>query len=524
MGRHSTWNVLGVLVVAGLLGTLLVDVPRAPLAGAASSGLVAATVPASVVVNGAVATETPYFWGAYVDGTSATHTEAALLNQTPIKSLRFGANQIDEENWSANSGAGCLYSTDGSCTAMQDTPSAFAQLCEWEPSDVCILGLPAEINSPSTDAYLMNYLQSTTGWWPTCWAVGNEPENWASFDIPWTSTHWDNGAYDNVPTAAQFALDAENITGTIRHLDPGACVVGIESTGNPSKMPTWLPPLISDVPNLTQLAYHIDPSINACGSTGLTTWLDQASLTQISSAYTVDAEPNNPQSLPVGVDEFHSICLEGTYGEPAFIAAGIAQALDDGISRVSFFRLYCGASDCLYNTSDGQPSDSFYLYADLFEHMDIGTIYNVTFTGANAGTYMVGGASNSSDRSLLISNAALTWENVSLAQVIPTGWGVQLYSLDNNTGPSEATSVGPGTIELPPQSVAVVHYEAPAVSAQTGTPPPDQYVTVATPGVIFSGSTATTTTLPAILLIVVVVVVLAVILYPRKGKIQGVRK
>jgi len=315
MSRHSTWNTTRVALTIGLVALLSLDVPSAAPSGASSALTLDAGSAVTVTINGAVGSASPYFWGAYIDGTSVSHTEASLLNQTPIRSLRFGANQIDEENWSANSGAGCLYSTNGTCTAMQDTPSAFATLCKWIPTDFCILGLPAEINSASTDAYLMNYLRSTTGWSPSCWAVGNEPEDWASFNIPWTSSHWDNPNYNSAATAAQFGLVASNVTDTIRHLNPGACVVGIESNGNPSHMTTWLPALLSAAPNVTQLAYHIDPSINACGSTGLSSWLGTAELSEISTAYEADAAPNNPQNLPVGVDEFgQSGSISDLYG------------------------------------------------------------------------------------------------------------------------------------------------------------------------------------------------------------------
>jgi hypothetical protein len=181
----------------------------------------------------------------------------------------------------------------------------------------------------------------------------------------------------------------------------------------------------------------------------------------------------------------------------------------------------------MYQSGSDSPTPVYYLYSDLFTHVDLATIYNVTFANAPAGTYMVGGATNDSDRSLLISDAGLSWENVSLSGVVPAGWNVALYSLDNDSGPAEASSVGPGTIELPAQSTVVIHYwNASASSAQPSgpIPNPDPPVQIATPGAIFSGSVATSTTLPALLLVGGVIALLAVVLYPRKGKIHRERR
>jgi hypothetical protein len=406
----------------------------------------------SVTLNGVVANDTPDFWGAFVDGTSVTADESAALNATPIHYLRFGANQIDEENWSTS----CLYvpgPTGGVCDAEQENPLAFATLCKENLDDFCELGLPAEINSPSTDTFLMHWLaKHDGGWWPNCWSIGNEPQDWSDFNVPWSS--WTTLTSSSA-TPQQFALDALNVTDAVRNADPGACIVGLESNGNPSMISTWLQPLLTTVHNLTQLAYHINPSDGHCDSQTLASWLSPSQLTQISTAYEDYALPF-ASGIPIGVHEFHQGCVGGTEADAVFVSAGIAQALVDGIPDVLYFRAECGGSTCLLNPS-GNTSTVYDLYSELLEHVDVDHVRNVSLSGQDPETFAAYGFDNSTGGSLLVSNAAIgSWENVSLSGALKSSWSGSEYVQETNGTVRSSAYVANGTVELPPESTAVI--------------------------------------------------------------------
>ncbi|MGA8274749.1 MAG: hypothetical protein WB789_05740 [Thermoplasmata archaeon] len=455
--RSSLGKILSALaLVAAMLLTAVVTVAPSAAVHAAPS----TTSPLSVSIHGVAATETPDFWGAFIDGTSAPSAESAALNATPIKYLRFCAAQCDAENWSN----GCYYTTNGACSPLQENPLAFMSLCEANPIYYCQLGVPAETNSAKTVAYLLNWLYANDGgFWPSCFAVGNEPGGWGSFNIPWTSSHWDNANYRSNVTAAQFGLVARNLTDTIRHVDPGACVVGLEDGSDDAT--SWIQSVIADAPNVTSLAVHSYP-VKECTGASAAASLTNAYLTNTVSNWRANDVPD-AAGKPVYVHEFNVIHV-GCSGfdvsntGAVFVAANIAQALEAGVPDVTYFRFYCGTAttggNCMYNSGSHYATDVYQLYSGLFTHMDITSIRNVTLSsGVNAETYAAEGSDNATDASLLFTNAATSgWENVSLAGVSPTNWTGEVYSQSTTGTLSRAVYVPGMTVALPPESTVVV--------------------------------------------------------------------
>ncbi len=469
---HSRHRVppVAILLCLGLASMFLVS--GVPLAAPSVASHLSPSVstPLTLTLNGVAAKETPDFWGTFISGTSVNHFESGLLNATPIKFLRFGANQIEQENWSN----GCMYSDSGSCQGLQENVAAFATLCQWIPSDSCDLGVPAETNSPSTVAYLMNWLKAETGWTPGCWSVGNEPQGWIHFNIPWTS--WKSSDH-SVPTATQYASLAQNMTDTIRHLDPGACVVGIESEGNkPSRVGSWFQAIDAAAPNVTLLAYHNYPN-EWCTGENASQLFAPAKLTQTVTTYHSYAVPG-AAGIPVEVHEFNiglHGCdgFDGTPTDAVYTSANVAQALEAGMPEFTFFRFFCGASDCLYNSSSNEPTPVYTLYSKLFTHLDIRTIRNVTVSGgADQGTFAAEGSDNTTDASLLFSNAnETTGESLSLAGMSPTNWTGEVYTMDSNGDVSNALYVPGMTVALPPGSTVVVKMYQAAGGGSTGSSP-----------------------------------------------------
>ncbi|MGD0257820.1 MAG: hypothetical protein ABSB90_08095 [Thermoplasmata archaeon] len=422
----------------------------------------------TLTINGVSATETPYFWAVDISGSTnvASSHQAALLNATPIRTLRYGDDATDQSNWSN----GCFYNGNSECSAPEENATSFGTLCRWL-HDQCVLGVPAEINNVTTTMSILHWLAGQTSWTPNCWAIGNEPQDWTHFNIPWDE--W-SAKDDSQPTAAQFAADAANLTAAIRHAYPNACIVGIENNANPKRTESWTSALASGDPNASAVAIHSYPDLQCTGPL-----LSLTNLTSLARQYRSAVAVSG--GLPVYTHEFN-IGLKGSgpkecpaLGTPTdavFVSANIAQALEVGMPQFAYYRFDCSSTpDCMFDAATGTPTPVYTLYSGLFTHMDIRSIRNVTFSdGVVPGLFAAEGSDNSTDRSLLLSNAVLTSaQNVSLAGVSPDNWTGEVY-LQDSSGEISTQPFVPGMVlTLPPESTAVVKmFQAPSNGSGSG--------------------------------------------------------
>jgi len=379
--------VILLLAVAGFLG-LPTPATHPPSIPTDRPAAIPATNTTITITQGSYrGTETPDFWGTLIGGNqSDSSTIAKLLKATPIKSLQFGADQIEAENWST----GCLYQATpvgGVCNPSNPdyvNPVDFAHLCQLLPTDLCTVGLPAEINDASTATYLAHWLVTNTSWTPTCWAIGNEPRVWTQFSRNWTS--W-NTVTNSTPSSAQFDTTALNYTDALRHAFPSTCIIGIEMDSARQGVFTtpWIYDLTTAVPNVTAVAFHAYPNEQCANNENLTDVLSPTNLTAVATDYqnvssNLSAHPLSA-GLPIDVSEFGLGLLAGcskylgTPTEAVFVAANAAQALSHGIPQFTFFRFYCSASDCMWNSTTNTSTAVYQLYSGLLTHMSIDQIY-----------------------------------------------------------------------------------------------------------------------------------------------------
>ncbi|MFZ0830606.1 MAG: hypothetical protein WCB18_09365 [Thermoplasmata archaeon] len=424
-----------------------------------------------------------HFWGISVEGGNPNPDMPSLkgfLNAAPFTVLRYGAGWVDEENWSA----GCIYNDTSVCYPVHNNVTDYAQLCLSSSRYYCILGVPAEINSVSTLAYEVNWLQSTTGWQPNCWAIGNEPEAWNHFNIPWAS--WK--ASDNrKPTASQFAQVALNYTDTLRSIDPGACIIGLESNDPLANIESFTNAVTSAVPNDTAVSFHSYPDGKCTldGKTGTTAPLSQllspSNLTLTQALYNASVA-NDVSGVPVYIQEFNMGAAHvptscgpwvNSYTDSVFTSAVVAQALTYGDPQLTFFHFDCQTPDCLVNSTTGIPYPTYWLYTDLLSQMDLEQLHQVNFTaGGNAHMFAVLGENGTHDRTLLLSNAQPRgWLNLSVSSLVPSApndWEMQTVAQNwsagcastgcvTTSGPYNVSS-GPTYIKIRNQSTVLVHF------------------------------------------------------------------
>jgi len=435
---------------------------------------------ATITIGPSTETENSSFWGVSLDGTKDPGTKyvAALLNATPFTTLRYGSNWADQTNWSS----GCQYNgsinptTGNYCWPASNTVVDFAKLCQWLPEDRCYLAVPAEINNTTVLRSEVGWLYNTTNWFPTCWAIGNEPALWTHFNKPWTS--W-RSSDDSVPTPLEFARLVENYSKVLWQVDPGACIVGIESSGDfyNVNIDSWIQSTTEVNPNITEVAFHDYPGQHCLGPNAPP--LSATNLTSIQRNYSSVVRAINDTKIQLDVQEF-SIGV-GTpdlqYGQPAcryvgqppnavFDSAVTAQALAAGDPQLVVFHFDCNGVSCLtYNGTNSSTTAIFYVYSYVLSHMDISRIYNVTASGATVGTYMVLGAgADGLNQSLLISNANQSeGETVNVTPAIPRGWSAIAYCQGPGPEANLSASQVPadGIIAMGNQSTCVIRASSP---------------------------------------------------------------
>src|SRR5579871_5396239 len=196
------------------------------------------------------------FWGADVRIFSpANSTLAAGYNASGLEFVRWpGGAVADEYNLSSNR----LYHALGRYITP---PTSFLQFVHWCLPVRCqaIVQLPGEIGSPSTAAYLVNYIENVVGFHPAYYEIGNEPALWKHYGIPWSN--WTSTQRVKV-TAMGYAHLVQNYTAAIRGVDPDAQIIGLPGFGQGGyHEPTWIQDSVAvNGPNLSAVSIHVYPS------------------------------------------------------------------------------------------------------------------------------------------------------------------------------------------------------------------------------------------------------------------------
>ena len=201
----------------------------------------------------------PSFWGLNLRADQEpTPSMLSYVTSTPVKMLRWpGGNLAERYNMTANGGAGLIYNDDGSSVTPAWTTAQFVTWCE---SINCqsIFTVPAEIDNPSLAASYVAYVEGTLGFHPTYWEIGNEPDLWTHFDIPWTrwSTLQQTGA-----TPAAFADIVHSYIEAMKLVDTNIRFIGLGGVGGSGGEAPWISAVVGENgPNLTAIALHYYPA------------------------------------------------------------------------------------------------------------------------------------------------------------------------------------------------------------------------------------------------------------------------
>jgi hypothetical protein len=348
--------------------------------------LYAPTPPSPVTLDGVNHTiDTMNFWGAngQIGNVTPTHRVTRLVKETPLSVFRFGSG-MDNTNLTE----GITYRTSGAHTPATNDLAEDWKFCEsLTPKCTFIMQLPGETDSVGDITAAILYLHSQ-GIYPQYFAIGNEPEGWIHFGIPWTSWH----AKDrSTPTPIQYAQEVQTMIPTIRSLAPGAKIIGVESQNCDNNSYIQEVALI-DGPDITAIACHKYPADSEVNSTaGVQQFYN--SLESNKSSVTVGAAGAKEAEtylchtakcadLPVWLDEFNGVSTNELvhpqfgeymtgYPDAVLLAGSIIEALSGGLQQFLDYALWAPgnsssrlASYGLLNNTDAEvrPSYDFYSY------------------------------------------------------------------------------------------------------------------------------------------------------------------
>jgi hypothetical protein len=351
---------------------------------------------------------------------------AALANATPFVSFRFSpmgeaTNQAESITYSPNGVPSAVYA---------QTDAQFVTWCRWISCRATMM-VPAEIDNPSQAAATVRYVEQTLGFHPEYWAIGNEPQQWTHFGIPWVK--W-RASDESTPTPAQYAQVVRTYITAMRDVDPSIRIIGIESVVGGSLSGAWIQDTVQvNGPNLSAVAYHAYPLGSGSGPASLSAFyaalanpeafpLNYPATTAIVRAACPSCH------ISVFLDELNAglggsyTSYMTSYPEVPFIASALIAAMNEDVSRVQFFDLEDLDGQQPYGmTTVGQGSrPSFLLYEDLLDHMASGSVTQTSIQGGPGGVYEVL-TTNGSTTSLFVVNTNLA---LSLSLSLPKTGGV----------------------------------------------------------------------------------------------------
>lgn len=360
-----------------------------------------------------------------------------------------------------------------------------------KPKCTFILQLPAETNSTGDLLSALHYALNL-GVHANAYTIGNEPENWLHFNIPWTSWR----STDNSPvTPNQYAAEVKVMAAAIRSVVPGASV-DIESYGC-FPHPILNATIEQDGGILNAIGCHWYPSgyIDAVGhqttlqdlynglwSGGITNTTTGAGTTRLFQTRNLIAQYWPGRNLPIWIDEFGiQYGWSASSGDPAnwvvysrlypdfpYAAGAIAQSMAVNLTQLLYFDLWGqdGGDFNMIGNGVGTGTNAYLAYPvyDLYRYflpnITTGAYYSEAFLPLAFPSY-AGFIRGWDEASQLVVNTNATageWVTTALpAGVNATAGGAAIYWDGTTPVPTVTDYVTvPMTFYLGPQSVLLV--------------------------------------------------------------------
>jgi len=475
---HRRWRVAGaILPFAALLLLGLLTLPSTGANGGfgPSAGPLLAPAPGAAagptlsLANATVASSEPAgFWGVNVRPYSSLGADASsAYAASGLEFVRWpGGAVVDRYNVTSNE----IYNEDGTTYVPPSDVSDFAQWCR---SVAChaIIGLPAEIDRPSTAAYYVAYIEQTVGFTPDYWEIGNEPSIWTHFGSPWNQ--W-TASQDQNATPSTYAIVLHQYIAAIRTVDPQARLIGLGGVGTGSYgESSWISAAVRENgPNLSAISIHVYP---AGGASASSVSVQQFYSTLSGNSALSVRVPTDRAAIGAACPLCHIALIvselgSGTGGGPdnaymagfavvPYLAAEFAQALQLNLSQVDLYAFESSYAGSMLSPS-GQPTDVGTLYRTFLEPLRSEVLASDLTDPARGFYVLATRAGSGGATAILIANTNVTSTlsfQLRLPWVSPSSGSFTVWSpAESMPGTSTWTAPSPTSYRVGPESVGLI--------------------------------------------------------------------
>jgi hypothetical protein len=441
----------------------------------------------TLTVNSTGANLSSQFWGTTVNNeVRMFRGESNAVNATPAKVLVWPGAMAGEDY---DPFTQTHYNTyDGVPTKALTNESQFVQMCE-AIHCTAIVQVPAEIDNPSIAEAIVNYTEENLSFTPAYWMIGNEPELWEHWKVPWAD--WESET-TNGPDPNQFGHEVVSYVKAIRAVDPSTPILGLPASGCTCGYYTF-DQWISGVLNVTgskiqAVAFHEYPA----GWLGTGNGSLQAFYGTLQGAAGIPVRVAAARAavrlacpgcnVSVFISELGSALSWSSYGPYAIgfsgdlsLASQVTQAMDVNLTNIDLFATELATTNSWFNTTGGARPD-YGLYTSILDHL--GTeAFPASLPGLDSTVYGIDTlAPNEQDREdLLVMNDNITHAisftpkfagSLASSAVEAWSWNGSIHSTRSNDTtwvepytpepvPLEFPSGRPGTYVLPPQSLVL---------------------------------------------------------------------
>ncbi|MCI4366183.1 MAG: PKD domain-containing protein [Thermoplasmata archaeon] len=402
----------------------------------------------------------------------------AFLAASPFDAVRYGQS-TDYCNISVDR----LYSDAGSYSL--GCGYSIATLKTWcnglSPHCTSIIDLPGENNRSAEDAAIASWIVLGQGFQPTYWSIGNEPQGWTHYGIPWSQ--WKTSDHSRA-TPVAYAFDVKAAMAAVTGVDPAAKFIGIQAACSCNTL--WFQDVAKiDGAALSAVAFHEYPS-EGTTSESLAQFFAplqgtgnlSASVARVRAA--VAPECSRCPSLPIFVNEYNAgpgwapSNFAGSYANAVFLAASVVQGLTVPVAQLSVFELQTyqtGRFGFAMVDAHDALSPPGVLFADVLPRLALGTVSTAPIATTLGNVWAVTTA-NATSESLIVVNANLTNAlalhlGLDFPSLLP---GTVLQWSPGHATPSVTHTTLAGAFSVPSQGILVLTVALP-VPAPPPTPP-----------------------------------------------------
>lgn len=357
------------------------------------------TLLSNLTVNTTYQNLSANFWGTTVNNeVRMFRGESDAVNATPVVTLVWPGAMAGEDYDPFTNTHYDTYSGSGKTALTSE--AQFVTMCKAIHCRA-IMQVPAEIDNASFAEKIVNYTEQNLSFVPAYWMIGNEPELWGHWQVPWSKWGYD---YTTGPTPTQFGNEVVTYVNAIRQVDNTTPILGLPASGCTCGYWTfaqWIYGVLKVTGNKIQaVAFHEYPA----------GWLGTGDGSLLDFYITLQSQAGIPVrmlaarqavqsacpgcNVSVFISELGAALSWSTYGPYAIgfsgalsIASQLTQAMDDNLTNVDLFATELNTTNSWFNPH-GNPRPDYALYTQILGHLG-NLAYATNFSNVGLSVYGV---------------------------------------------------------------------------------------------------------------------------------------